>query len=185
MSAQQESAAGLLPTAAQEQEDPRFWSIERFVAFILAPILTAASGYAAILISTKLPGHPKVSGGAVYAFASTMALAVAGVIAKWLHGRQVVLPKQKLLEAQLTPLLSGLDTIPGGHQMIVKLLAGVQDEAQTVSAGVAAGIDQRTQELVQEAPKRPPPQADIPPAEFDPAPATPVSGEAAAASSVG
>lgn len=162
----QDPAAALMPTAKQEEEDPGFWSIERVVAFVLAPLLMAASAYIAILISTRLPGHPQVSSGAVYAFASTMALGVAGVIAKWLHGRQIVLPDQHLRESTLWPVIQQLATVPGGEEilkgMAKQLLPPVIDTA--LEKGVADAVAHEQ--------AKPPP---IPAPPNDPAPATPLS----------
>lgn len=163
----QDPAEALMPTAKQEEEDPGFWSIERVVAFVLAPLLMAASAYIAILISTRLPGHPQVSSGAVYAFASTMALGVAGVIAKWLHGRQIVLPDQRLLESQVFPVIHQLALIPGGHEVILELAKHLLPP--TVDVALVKGIADAA--AAHEAAKPPP----IPAALNDPAPATPLS----------
>ena len=65
-----------------------FFSIERVVAFVLGPAVTAGAGYVALLVS-ELPGAPHVSGETVYAFASAVALSTGGLVYKWLHGRQL------------------------------------------------------------------------------------------------
>lgn len=69
---------------SQDQLNKQFWSIERVVAFVLAPAATAASGFVAAWLG-KHAVH--ISGGAVYAYASTVSLGVAGSFIKWLDGR--------------------------------------------------------------------------------------------------
>lgn len=146
-----------------QDEEKKFWSIERSIAFIVGPIVTAASGWLAIVISTKLPGHPHVSGEAIFAFASAVSLGVAGLFYKWLHGRQIM----GKVAVPIEGALGSISQIPGGSALVQTGLTEIEQIAQTAANAAVAAIHGAT-------PGQPPGDSAIPPATSDPAPATPV-----------
>lgn len=77
-------------------------SIERVVAFVLGPSLTLVAGGIATQID-RLGGNVSPTGVAV--FASTCAAGAAGLVYKWLHGRQ----EEAKLKANFENLARPLD----------------------------------------------------------------------------
>lgn len=73
-------------SVSDQQVKSQFWSIERAVAFVVAPIATPASGAAALWLGAHFPGL-HVSGPAIYAYAATVSGGVAASFIKWLDGR--------------------------------------------------------------------------------------------------
>jgi hypothetical protein len=171
---------------------PSFWSIERVVAMVVGPLATAGSGWLALVISTNLPGHPQVSSGAIYAFASTVAGGTATLIYKWLAGRSAHTLAVLRHEADaVQPMLSSVGVTPALEAHVGSaVLAHVEQIAEAVAKKIkqpsalqyqggeavteVTGKVMGSQEKAQGAPTVTP----IAPAQNDPAPATPATAEA-------
>jgi hypothetical protein len=108
----------------EEKTSTSLISIERVVAFVVGPAVVAVSGWASTQL-LKLGVH--VSAPEVTAAFATGGLAAAGLVWKWLDGRQ------KDLAPVLKPLESGLSTadkIPGVEGMIHTTLQDLEGLAQ-------------------------------------------------------
>lgn len=88
---------------SDQQVKQQFWSIERVIAFVVAPVVTPLSGALALWLSTHFPGV-HVTGAAIAAFAGTTSLGVAGAFIKWLDGRQKFLTTVGTLETHIGEL---------------------------------------------------------------------------------
>lgn len=156
----------------QAQSDTQFWTIERAVAFVVAPIATAASGWLSAVIATNLPGHPHVSSGGIYAFMATVAAGTAASFIKWLDGRQkftnLVIPIEQArrntlgpqsAQSQATPTTRPVDMAAASQEPA--LMEGAPDAAPTDTPAASPGA------FMQGAPSAPP--TDTPTALPEPA----------------
>lgn len=87
-------------------------SIERVVT-LLTPLFGAASTFIVTYVATHVPGSPHLDATAVEGIEISAFLGAVGIVAKWLHGRQ--LPAI----AQLGPPPSGAQPVaasPSPHQ---------------------------------------------------------------------
>lgn len=132
-------------------------SIERFVAFILGPIVIALAG----TLSAWLYGEVGVvvsSASIVGAFA-TGGLAAGALTYKWLDGRQFpgLLKDEKLVKAglgKLTPFADDLRLVPGAngdlHVAVSKadmLLPSIANSIEGTSLGKVGGFDEAVERL--------------------------------------
>lgn len=187
-----------------DQVNKQFWTIERFVAFVLTPAATAGSGFVAAWLG-KHAVH--VSGDGVYAFASATSLSVAGGIIKWLDGRskhtlQQVGGIERAITGVATPLLGALPE-PVRQSLLADIKGIVANEANKLGDIVAKATGQQATTVsggdVQTAPvehpaptepaptwsspndpapETPPPASTAPPAPAEAPPATAVVGDA-------
>lgn len=140
-----------------------FWSIERFVAFVLGPAVTAGAGWLSLFLAKKWGVN--ISGPEITGIFATGGLSAAGLAYKWLHGRQLemTLEHNKLVEGVVgSPVAEGF------------LKTTVHD-----LEGLAQGAANRAVEAVTGKAVEPPPPP-IPSAVGDPAPASERADEGAA-----
>lgn len=161
-------------------------SIERVVAFVLGPIVVAASGtISAAAVKWGFNVTPKVVEGAFI----TGGLAAGAAVWKWLQGRQkppIVLEDGKHVLNTVSGMVEDLGIHPAQQQAIERQVLGVLEEhAHAIVEQLAAHITVRDQQPTQPAGKTsvapaeatvqaPEPVEPIPPAVGDPAPVTPV-----------
>lgn len=163
--------AGVTPADTQEKQP--LWSIERVVAFVLAPLMTAGAGWLSLTIATSFPGHPYFPPEAIFGFAIVMTGAVATFFHKWLAERSKQL-MYRVPASVLGPVLGTahtLDANPAVHDFIHTTLADLEGLAQSAARHVAENIQT-------------PPPIPIPPAASDPAPATAVAADPGVAATV-
>lgn len=63
-------------------------SIERVVV-ILTPLFAAGATWLVALVGSNVPGAPHLDAGAIEGVEIASFISVCGVVAKWLHGRQI------------------------------------------------------------------------------------------------
>lgn len=177
----------------QDQTHSPFWSIERAVAFVIAPLVTPLSGALALWLGKHFPGV-HVSSTSIAAFASTTSLGVAGGFIKWLDGRQKFVAHVTALESTvgtvLAPLpvkdreslLQDIETIIVGHVgRLAKLIrpagavVGDSSAAAATASGGSAAATFTPANVEQAIPDPAAPNAEDPSWSVpnDPAPATP------------
>lgn len=142
-----------MSTQSSQDQSP-FWSIERFVAFVLAPFLTAGSVAGTQFATTGqiAEGKPGVGSGIAM---GTVALGVAGSIMKWLDGRQypaVTRAEQfvKMGLAKLAPFANDIRLIPGADGTIERIVSEGEAELDALLNKVklsGQGADELNQAL--------------------------------------
>jgi hypothetical protein len=168
--------------AAPASDTGSFWSIERSVAFVVGPIVSAGAGWLSLFLANNVPGLPTVPGEAIYALAGAATISTAALFHKWLDGRSK--QTQQLgatvhnVENFAQPLLDTAGITPaiesGGLET---LRADLERMAENAAARAVGAIHKS--EVEQPAQPQPPPVQPIQPATSDPAPATPVQAQAA------
>lgn len=167
-------------TPEVQQQNQPLVSIERVVAFVLGPAVVAGSGTLSAWLSTKLGVH--LSGAEITGAFATGGAAAAGLVYKWLHGRQKA---PVLIHDVFGNATHVLNTVTNTIEAL-----GIPKEIQ---AGAAKTIEDHIETIAQETanrvvaqipapdPAAPPVPEPIPiePAIGDPAPATPVAAAAA------
>ncbi len=173
------------PMAAPASDTGTFWSIERAVAFVVGPIVSAGAGWLSLFLANNVPGLPAVPGQAIYGLAGAATLSTAALFHKWLDGRskqtQALLGQARSFEHLAQPLLSTAGITPGVesgfiHTTLVDLEGLAQHAAAKAVAGIQKAAPASTEYIV---PAAPPPVQPIQPATNDPAPVTPVQAQAA------
>ena len=125
------------PLEAPSQDTGVFWSIERKVAFIIAPVVMALAGALSAsltgLASKIIPGVPVPSGEAIYAVAGAGILGAAGVLHMWLKGRQII-PAALVTEGKA--ILGD----PVAHGVVSTAVEDLEQIAERTAKRVAAEI---------------------------------------------
>ena len=140
-----------------------FWSIERFVAFVLGPAVTAGAGWLSTFLAKKWGIH--IDGPELAGIFATGALSASGLAYKWLHGRQV----EMHATAAVAAAEAKLSVIPGASELIHTTaadLAGIAEQAAAEAVERVTGVKGGA----------PPEEADV---GADPAPAGDAAAEAA------
>jgi hypothetical protein len=138
-----------------------FWSIERFVAFIVGPVVAAGAGWLSTFLATE--AGISVNSESIVAIFGAGALSAGGLVWKWLHGRQV--------EMQVQGTLAAVNQVPGASDFIHTTLHDLEGLAQSAAGKAVAAINGGSPT------EQPPP---IPPALGDPAPASQGADQGAA-----
>ena len=165
------------PLAAPASDTGTFWSIERTVAFVVGPVVSAGAGWLSLFLANNVPGLPTVPGEAIYALAGTATIGTAALFHKWLDGRSKHTLEQ--LRGDLDKgqtLLSSAGITPVAQEGFVHgSIADIERIAENAAARAVGAIHQ----VEVKQPAQPPPVPPIQPATSDPAPATPVQAQAA------
>lgn len=134
----------------QAPQDKKLLSIERVVAFVLGPIVVAASGTLSAWLATEVGAN--VSPAEITGAFATGGLTAGAAVWKWLHGRQVY--EQLQVDAAHVPGASGFI-----HTTLADLEGLAHSAAQHVAAQIGGGTGSS------------PPSIEPIPAASDPAPA--------------
>lgn len=137
-------------------------SIERVVAFVVGPLLAIGFGWAGSWLAQNVPGAPAIPAEAAVYVGGAISLGVAGLVYKWLHGRQV------MLWAPVTQIEHTLSSTRGMETTVTSTAEHLVQAGQTA---IAKALGQPDPNAGANAGK-PPPEAAIPAAEHDPAPAS-------------
>lgn len=124
-----------------------FWSIERAIAFVVAPIASALAGIATQLVSTGQLASTHAP-GASYALSGSAVVSTAAMFWKWLHGRQNLQPAFKTLDNVAGEIGHYVGEIPPDER--AKLLAEVEgliSNALGVSKGQIARVEAMVTQL--------------------------------------
>lgn len=146
-----------------------FWSIERAVAFVVAPIASALAGIATQLVSTGQLASTHAP-GASYALSGSAVVSTAAMFWKWLHGRQALTPTFKALDSVAGEIGHYVGEIPPNER--AKLLSEVEDRIGT-ALGVSRAQIARVEAMVTQlhaaiagGATTPPVVADVPAADW-------------------
>lgn len=153
-----------------------FWSIERFVAFILGPAVTAGSTWLSAFLASKL--GVKLSSDAIIAAIGVGGLSGGGLAYKWLHGRQIEMTVRK----DLAPFETGVAGVLG-EGFIKTTVHDLEGLAQSAASHAVAAVTKQptvTKQPMNTAADLSPPDVPIPPAANDPAPSGQAADEGAA-----
>lgn len=113
-----------------EPQDPKLISIERVVAFVLGPVVIAASGF---LSAKAVQLGFNVTPAEVEASFASGGLTAGALVWKWLHGRQAA-EKLKVWEAEI-------GRVPGASDFVHTTLADLEGLAHTAALNVAHQIN--------------------------------------------
>ena len=140
-----------------------FWSIERFVAFILGPAIAAGAGWLSTFLAREIGIH--VSAESMVVVFGLGTVSAGGLAYKWLHGRQV--------EMQVQGDLAKVEkAIPGAGGFIHTTVHDLEGLAESVAAkAVGHPMPAAPAAPAPASSDLPPPEVSIPPAAHDPAPA--------------
>lgn len=122
----------------QEEQPQGLISIERVVAFIVGPILTVGFGWLTSWLAQNVPGAPVIPAEAAAYVGGAVSLAVAGLIYKWLHGRQVTLPVEQIIK-YVSPAGVGTLDRPPPFGVIPSAEHDPAPSGQVADAGAATG----------------------------------------------
>lgn len=154
-----------------QAQDQKLVSIERVVAFVLGPIVVAASG---TLSAYAVKWGFEVTPAEVEAAFATGGVTAGGLVWKWLHGRQLA-EKATVLEGSLG---HGIGTLPGVDGFIHTTLTDLEGLAQSAAERAASAVTKlapggaTATATTATATTESPPQEQPIPAAADPAPAS-------------
>jgi hypothetical protein len=148
-----------------------FWSIERFVAFLLGPAIAAGAGWFSTFLAREI--GIKVNKESIVVIFGAATLAAGGLAYKWLHGRQV--------EMQVSAELAKVEAIPGVGGLVHTTVHDLEGLAESAASKVVGQHMPAPVPAASSPSADLPPPVSVPPAAHDPAPAgEPVADEGAA-----